>query len=159
MAQELATNVLALFATRIDAITSESVADGFKASPYRLTLEKEPDGAVDGMYFVRVDAVRPHQRAFGNQENIWEADVTVEVGYYRGGGDWASGDRQSVMRNAADDCMRIADMVETPVDYDGTNTGVREIRFQGAERAQETPHKEIWTVRFWVQWRSDWVTA
>jgi hypothetical protein len=159
MSQELATDVIALFQTRVDAITSESPASGFQVSPYRLTLEKESDGAVDGMYFVRVDAIRPHARSYGNQENIWEADVTIEVGYYRGGGDMAGGDRQSVMRNAADDAMRIADMVETPVNYDGSNTGVREIRFLGAELFQQTAHKEVWAVRFWVQWRSDWVQS
>lgn len=159
MATENASDVLALFHTRIATITTESPDAGFQASGYRLTLGQEPDGPIDGLYFVDVEAIQPQARTFGATECIWAMTVNVEVGYFLGGGDLDGGDRQTTTRNAANDVMRLADVVQNPTGYDGANTGVREIRFLSAGRVVDAPHKQIWRATFWVQWRSDVVTA
>lgn len=159
MAQQLASTILAQFATNIDAITSESTSGGFKGSGYRLTLGEEPDSAIDGLYFVDMPEVLTQGPHFGNTEDIWEAHVTVEVGYYRGGGDLGGGDRQSVLRNAASDVQRIADVLTNPANYAQSTTGIREVRFLGAERAIDKAHAEVWRVRFWCQWQSSLITA
>ena len=75
MAQQLATTVLAQFATNIDTITSESPSAVFVRSGYRLSLGKEPDSAVDGMYFFDMPAVLRQGPTFGNTETIYEATV------------------------------------------------------------------------------------
>ncbi len=159
MGLQFAATVLAQFATNIEAIASESVEQGFQASGYRLVLEKEPDSDIDGLYFIDIPAIPKVAATFGAAESIYEALINVEVGYYRGGGDMDGGDRQSVMRNAASDAQRIADVLCNPANYDGPNTGIREVRFMGAERVIDKPRVEVWRVRFWAQWRSDLVTS
>lgn len=159
MATQNASTVLALFDTRMDVITSETPDAGFKKSPYRFMLAKEPDSAIDGLYFVDIASIEPHNRTFGATETIWNLTATVEVGYFRGGGDLDGGDRQSTTRNAANDVMRIADVIQNSSGYDGANSGVREIRFLGASRTVDKPASEVWEVRFFVQWRSDVVTV
>ncbi len=159
MGQQFASTVLARIATNLELITTETPEQGFQPSGYRLALAKEPDSAVDGLYFVDIPAIPRVGPTFGNQETIYEALINVEVGYYRGGGDLDGGDRQSVMRNAASDVQRIADVVCNPANYDGSNTGIREIRYMGAERLIDKPRAEVWRIRLWVQWRSDLVTS
>lgn len=160
MATQPASTVIAHFATRIDTITSESVAAGFVRSGYRLTLGEEPDSAIDGLYFVDVDSIGPPGPHFGTAESIFTLlQVLVEVGYYRGGGDLGPGDRQSVLRNAADDMQRLADVLPHPDYYSGETTGIRRIIFQGANRVIDKPRAEVWQARFLVEWRSDLITT
>lgn len=159
MSVELASDVIALFATRIDAITSETPRAGFVRSGYRFRVIDEPASAIEGLYFVDVTGVRPHKRDYGRQENRWEADVSVRVGYFRGGGDADEGDRQSVMRNASDDMMRLADFLENTASYDGANTGARRIVFAGASRVLDAKDREVWEAKFLVEWQSDWITT
>lgn len=159
MATRNASDVLALFHTRIDTITTETPDSGLTRSGYRLTLGQEPDGPADGLYFVDIESILPEARTFGRQENIWAMNVNVEVGYFMGGGDMDGGDRQTLARNAANDIMRLADVLTAPTGYDGSNTGVREIRFQSGGKVIDAPHKQVWRAQFWVQWQSDTVTT
>ena len=159
MAAYKASDVLGQIATRIDAITSETPDAGFKRSAYRFKIEDEPEGAIDGLYFVDLEGAQPYQRNWGTSENVIDGRAVVYVAYSRPGGDRGEGDRQTVLRNAADDCQRIADMVEDPNNYSSTTSGIREIRFQGYERVQDLPRAEVWAVRFFVQWRSDMITS
>ncbi len=159
MSQEPFSDVMAQLDANLAIITSETPAAGFTKSGYRLLMGQEPDSAVDGLYFIDVPAILKQGATFGAAETIYEANVVVEVGYYRGGGDAGGGDRQTVMRAAADDVMRIADVLVNPANYGGSTTGIREIRFMGAERVLDKPHAEVWAVRLWVQWRSDLIVT
>jgi hypothetical protein len=159
MAFQFASLVLAQFAANLELVTSDASDETFKASGYRLALGKEPDSAVDGVYFIDITSIPKVAPTFGNTETIFEATIAVELGYYRGGGDLDEGDRQSVMRNAASDAQRVADVLSNPAYYAGSVTGIREVRFIGAERIIDKHRAEVWAVRFWVQWRSDLVTA
>ncbi len=151
--------VLAQFDTNLALVTTETPDAGFKSSGYRFDLDKEPDSAIDGTYYLDIAQVDPHARNWGTGETISEVIVTVRVAYFRGGGDKNEGDRQGVLRNAADDAMRIADICENPSNYNAATTGIREIRYQGSRRTGELPRFEIWESRFWVQWRSDVITT
>src|ERR1051325_9219228 len=128
-------------------ITSETPAQGFQKSGYRLTLGQEPDSAIDGLYFVDIDSIPDQGLMFGNGETTYSAQFVVEVGYFRGGGDAGGGDRQTVLRNAADDVMRIADVLSNPSN------------FRGASRVIDKKHAEVWRLQFFVEWRSDLITT
>jgi hypothetical protein len=148
--------VLAQFDVNLALVTGASSSSGtLTPAGHRFTLEKEPLPQMDGDYFLDVEAIAPGQRRRAVGEAYWEATVIVRVGYYRGGGDAAGGDRQSVMRNAASDAMRLSDVVENPANYDSTNTGISEVRYVSAQRAATFNRGEIWETRFSVRWRSD----
>lgn len=157
MAERKPSLVLAHFATRIATITSESGA--LTESGYRFRLEEEPDTGLDGKFYVDFESLGPPGPWFGTTESKYTGRVVVRVAFFRGGGDAGGGDRQSVMRNAADDMQRIADVIPDPDDYDGTNTGITIIKFTGAARVFEGKAREIWEARFDVEWRSDVITA
>lgn len=148
--------VLAQFDTNLALITGVSSAGGvLHPSGYRFPLDKEPDSALDGCYFLDVEGVDPHMRVYGTRENITAARVTINVAYYRGGGDAAGGDRESVLRNAGDDAMHIADVCDLPANFNSSVSGIREIRYEGSRRVLDMPRGEIWRSTFWTQWRSD----
>lgn len=160
MAERKPSDVLRHFATRMDAITGETVFGGFRQSPYRLELVQEPDEGCNGMYYVDMPSIGEDSPYFGVTERIHNSGtVVVQVAYFRGGGDAGSGDRQSVTRNAADDMQRISDMITNPSSYDGANTGIRNIRGLGAARVAQTAGKDLWECRFAVQWQSDLLTT
>lgn len=159
MSAQYASTVLALFDTRIATITSETPDGGFVKSAYRFDLEKEPDSAIDGLYYVDVMQIDPQNPQFGATETGWDAMIAVKVGYFRGGGDMDGGDRQTVTRAAADDMQKLADVLGNTAYYDGANTGVRRIIFRGAQRVQQTAAKDIWEARFFVNWRGSVITA
>jgi hypothetical protein len=152
-------DVLTQVATRIAAITSETPNGGFKRSGYRFKLDKDPVSGTDGTFFVDMATMDPLRRDWGAAENRTWSDITVQVSYHRGGGDLNEGDRQSVLRNAADDCQRIADVLEHPDFYAAPTSGISEVRFAGFSRVADLPRAEIWEVRFRMMWRSDMVTA
>ena len=155
MAVEPFSTVLALFHTRIAAMATEfSTSRSLTVSPYRFALKEEHDQAIDGLYFVepvRIGGVI----GFGSQEAIQDADVAVEVGYFAGGGDLAGGDRFTIAQHAGDDVMWLAHIISNPDKYDGSNSGVRRILWRGSERTVDRPRAQIWTSRFFVEWRSD----
>lgn len=170
MASHKGSAVLEYLARRVKTITTASVRtkDGqgkLTEAGYRLSMSDEPDAGINGKFYVDWDASRPHDRTFGDLRNHTWADVVVEVGYHRGGGDYAGGDKKSVAKVALDDCQVIADVVENPADttygkaYDSDATGIREIRFQGVQRLLAREHADVWGVRFAVQWQSDWITT
>lgn len=159
MATRRPSDVLAHFATRIGAITTETPDSGFQVSAYRFSPSEEPDSAIDGLFFVDMPEIEKQAPTYGNAETIWNATVTVDVGYFRGGGDLDGGDRQSTLRNAADDMCRIGDVVADPSNYSGSTTGIRQIMFQSARRVVDAKAKEIWRATFFVQWQSDLITA
>lgn len=159
MATRTATNVLQLLADRMEAITSESVLGGFKASPYRFELDDEPASGVHGMFYIDMPDFGPHIAHMGNPESTFRGTVVVRVGYYRPGGDQCEGDRQSTLRNAAGDMQTIADVLGEPAQYSGSTSGLRKVIFQAASRIAETKDREIWEARFEVEWRSDLITA
>lgn len=165
MSQQLVTPILAQFDTNIALITSEAVnaqGGGFQASAYRFTPDKEPDSAAEGLYYLDVPSVKPKARYFGTGENIWTGSVTVQLGYYRGGGDAGGsdgGDHRSVMARANDDCMRLSDVCENPANYNSPATGIRWIRYNGHRRSYSLKKYEIWEVAFDVEWRSDLADA
>lgn len=148
--------VLAQFDANLALVTGASSTTGtLQAAGHRFILEKEPLPQSDGDYFVDVESITPGMRDRAVGEAYWQATVVVRVGYYRGGGDAAGGDRQSVMRDAASDAMRLADVVENPVNYSSSTTGISEVRYQSAQRAATFDRGEIWETRFLVRWRSD----
>ncbi len=156
MSVRYASGVLTQFANNLALVTNAASHDGLLTpSAYRWTLDKEPDSAMDGKYFLAVQRGTPHERKWGTGENIQAAIVTVQLSYFRGGGDLGGGDRQSVMRDAADDCQRVSDVCENPENYNSDTSGIREIRYQGFQKVFDGKHAEIWEVTFWVQWRSD----
>lgn len=160
MSAYLPTAVLAQFATNLALITTASSSDGtLQPSGYRFPLGKEPDSALDGRYFVDVGTIAPHERRYGTVENITSAEITVNVAYHRGGGTAAGGDRESVLRNAGDDAMHIADVCDSRDNYFSQTSGIREIRYLGSRRLLNMARGEIWENRFWAQWRSDVMVA
>ena len=157
MAEELSSAVIDWFHTRIDTITTETRT--FRRSGYRFTPAEEPDSAIDGLYYVAMDGIEAHVRGYGTTENRWVGLFSVDVGYFRGGGDMNSGDRKSINRDGADDAMVIADIIEDPASYDGANTGIRTVTFAGATRITQDVARDVWRVQFRVEWRSDWRAA
>lgn len=152
--------VLAQFHTNLALITGASSIDGkLVPSDYRFPLDKEPDSALDGRYFVDVLAIDPHLRVYGTGENITAGTIAVNVAYHRGGGTAAGGDRETTLRHAGDDAMRIGDVLDLPANYFAQTSGLREIRYQGSRRVLDLPRGEIWQTTFWAQWRSDLMSS
>ncbi len=148
--------ILAQFATNVEAVDTASSQDGtLTASGYRYTLDKEPDSGMDGKYFLSVTDVTPRERYWGTGEYITDGHVVVQLSYFRGGGDAGGGDRQTVMRHAADDCQQIADICENPENYNSSVTGLRQVLYQGSTKIHDLSKAEVWEVRFFVQWLSD----
>jgi hypothetical protein len=127
----------------------------FSESAYRFLLQEEPRGALSGLFRLESETGLPHGPYWGGGVQIWESIVAIEIGFAIGGGDMGDGDRQSIMRTAADSVCRIADQLEHPEELEIEATGVREVRFQGADRVDISPTIEIWRLRFWVQWIGD----
>lgn len=160
MAVRYPSGILAQFDTNLALVTNASSPDGvFVKSAYRFTLDKEPDSSPDGLYFLDVTDITPRERYWGTGENISEFNVTVRVGYFRGGGDLGASDRQSIARNAADDSQRIADVLENPLNYNPDVTGIRRVMYTGTARVENLRHGEIWETRFLVEWRTDLATT
>ena len=152
--------VLAQFHTNLATITGASSLSGtLSPSGYRFPLDKEPDSALDGLFFVDVLTVEPHARLYGTVENVTTATVAVNVAYHRGGGDAAAGDYDATVRHAGDDAMHIADVLDLPSNYFAQTSGIREIRYTGSRRLLDMPRGEIWQSTFWAQWRSDVMTS
>jgi hypothetical protein len=155
------TAVLAQFDVNIAAIANEVAnpnGGGFKASAYRIGADKEPDSAAEGLYYLDMANTLPKERYWGTGENIWTGKLTVQLCYYRGGGDAGGvdgGDRRSVAARANDDCMRLSDVCENPANYNRDTTGIRWIRYTGHRRAYDLKNYEVWEVGFDVEWRSD----
>lgn len=156
----LPSNVLDQFATNVELVVNASSADGkFTRSGYRFTLEGEPDSAPDGLYFLDMQSVQPHLRRWGDGSQITDSIVTVRLLYGRPGGALHDGDRQGVLRNAADDCSKLADVCENPSNYGSSTSGIRIVTFQGASRISDRKLGEIWEVKFAAQWQSDMDTT
>lgn len=158
-----ATAMLSQFDTNMALVTSEAVnpsGGGWKASGYRFAPEKEPDSAIEGLYYLDLSETQPIQRSFGVGENLWVGVVTVQLGFYRGGGDAGGGDRRSVTASANDECMRVADVLSNPSNYDSGTSGLRRVIYAGHRRAFDGKHGEIWEVRFDpVEWRQAVITS
>jgi hypothetical protein len=156
----LPSNVLAQFAANVELVVNASPDSGkFTRSAYRLTLDEEPDSAPDGLYFLDMPSIQPHLRRWGDGSQITDSTVTVRLRYRRPGGALHDGDRQGVLRNAADDCDRLADVCENPSNYGSSTSGIRIVTFQGASRVSDKGLGEIWEVRFACQWESDLATS
>lgn len=156
----LPSDVLGQFATNVELVgNASSRSGGFTRSPYRLTLDKEPDSTRDGLYFLEMVSVGPRLARWGDGSNITDSVVTVDILYGRPGGTAGGGDRQSVMRNAASDCIKLGDVCENPANYGSSTSGIRTVTFQIAQRTQQLPLGEIWTARFACQWQSDMDTT
>ncbi len=165
MSVQYVTAMLAQFDTNIALVTNEAanpLGGGFKASSYRFSADKEPDSAAEGLYYLDVPRVAPKERYWGTGENIWVGTVTLQLGYYRGGGDAGGvdgGDRRSVAVRANDDCMRVSDVCENPANYNRDTTGIRWVKYTGHRRAFDLKKYEVWEVDFDVEWRSDLATT
>ena len=162
MTASYASTMLAQFDTNITLVTSESVnvsGGGFKASGYRFTPDKEPDSATNGLYYLDLSSTTPKMRAFGTGENFWNAQLTVQIGFYRGGGDMGGGSRRQVLDTANDDCMKVGDVCENPLNYNSTVSGIRSVRYTGHRRSFDLKSYEVWEVSFDVEWRSDVITS
>lgn len=151
------------FDASVAAITTEEVnvaGGGFKPSGYRMTPDTEPDAGLDGLYYLDLNPVAPKGRSWGTGENIWAGTMTVQLGFFRGGGDLGGavvgGDRRSVAVRANNDCMRVSDACENPDRYLPA-AAIREVRYLGHGRSFTGKKTEVWTVRFSVEWRSDLV--
>lgn len=156
----LPSGVLAQFATNVELVTNASTnTGGFEASGYRYLPEREPDSAMDGKYFITLERITERDPHWGTGENIQHGIVTVQTSYYRGGGDAGEGDRQSVMRNAADDCQILGDVCENPENYNPTVTGIRRISCTGSTKVHDLKKAEVWETTFSVEWRSDLATT
>ena len=152
----LPSNVLAQFASNVELVTNASPTSGkFTRSSYRFTLDKEPDSAPDALYFLDMARVDPHLRRWGDGSKITDSTVVVRLLYGRPGGNAGGGDRQSVLRNAADDCDKLGDVCENPANYGASTSGIRTVTFQGFSRVETGNRGEIWEVRFLCQWQSD----
>jgi hypothetical protein len=148
-------NVLEQFAANVELVVNASPSTGaFTRSSYRFTLDKEPDSAPDGLYFLDVSGVLPRYRSWGDGSKRTDGNITVRLLYSRPGGNLSGGDRQSVLRNAADDCDKLADVCENPDNYGASTSGIRTVIFNGASRVQESAKGEIWEARFTTQWQS-----
>ncbi len=160
MSVRLPSGILAQFATNIELITNASTnTGGFTSSGYRYMPEKEPESGMDGKYFISVQRITGREPKWGTGENLIDSVVTVQTSYYRGGGDAGEGDRQSVMRNAADDCQIIGDVLENPANYNSDVTGIRHINCTGSLKIHDLKHAEVWETTFEVQHRSDLATS
>lgn len=156
----LPSDVLGQIATDVELVVNASSRSGkFTRSAYRFTLDKEPASTPDGLYFLDMQAIQPHLRRWGDGTQITDSIVTVRLLYGRPGGSLGGGDRQSVLRDAADDCTKLADVLENPANYGSSTSGIRIITFDGAHRVQEKALGEIWEVRLRVQWQSDMDTT
>jgi hypothetical protein len=150
--------MLAQFGTMIEMITSENVnpaGEGFRPSRYRMVPEEEPDSGLEGLYFVDLPSTDGKEPYFGTGRNIWRGDVTVQLGFARAGGDAGSGDRASVRDTANDDCMKVSDVCENPLNYDAQSSGIRIIKYRRHARSFDGKRSEVWTVTFAVEWESD----
>lgn len=160
MSVRLPSGVLAQFATNVELIDNASTTDGvWRPSGYRYALDKEPDSGMHGKYFISLQAIVDRDPKWGTGENIQHGRVTVRTSYFRGGGDAGGGDIQSVMRDAADDCQIIGDVLENPENYNSIVTGIRQVRCRGSAKVVDKPHGEIWETTFDVEWRSDLATT
>lgn len=153
------------FDARVSSVTTEEVnlaGGGFRPSGYRMSPQSEPDGGMDGLYYLDLNPVAPKGRSWGTGENIWLGTMTVQLGYYRGGGDQGGptvgGDLKSVTVRANNDCMRVSDLCENPDAY-LAGGAIREVRYLGHGRSFTGKKTEVWTVRFSVEWRSDSITS
>jgi hypothetical protein len=164
--------VLQYFATRVLTIVSatQATVEGvgkWRESDYRFALDKEPDSGINGAFYVDWDVSLPLERMYGRFINHSTAEVIVEIGYHRGGGDFDQGSIKSVAKNALFDAQQIADFVENPKAelhasvsaYDSANTGIREIRYMNTKRVSAGQHHDVWAIRFWVQFESLWITS
>lgn len=162
MSAQYTSTMLAQFDTNVALVTTENAnpaGGGFFKSGYRFTPEHEPDSGAEGLYYLDVQAVTPKERFWGTGENIWTGTVAVQLGYFRGGGDMNAGDRQGVLRNANDDCMKLGDVCENPANYNSTTTGIRRIVYLGHRRAFDGKRFEVYEITFEVEWRSDAITT
>ncbi len=156
----LPSDVLGQFATNVELVTNASgPAGAFTRSAYRFTLDKEPDSAPHGLYFLDMPSVGPRETRWGDGSNITNSAVTVRLLYNRPGGALHDGDRQGVLRNAASDCIKLGDVCENPSNYGSSTSGIRVVIFQGASRVQDKPLGEIWEAKFSCQWQSDMDTT
>lgn len=156
----LPSNVLAQFAANVELVVNASPVSGkFTRSAYRFTLDAEPASAPDAMYFLDLQNVLPHLRRWGDGSKITDSIVTVRLLYSRPGGALGEGDRQGVLRNAADDCDKLGDVCENPANYGASTSGIRIVTFQGYRRVVDQKLGEIWEVTFAAQWQSDLDTA
>ena len=156
----LPSDVLGQFEINIELVSNASTRRGsFTRSAYRFTLDKEPDSAPDGLYFLDMVRADPHLRVWGDGTQITDSIVTVRTLYGRPGGNAGGGDRQSVLRNAADDCEKLADVCENPANYGSSTSGIRTVTYDGFARIEQQALGEIWETRFKCQWQSDMDTT
>ena len=153
-----ATTILNQFHANLASIETASMGR-FTRSPYRFSLEKEPESGPDGRYSVDLASVAPYDRKWGTGDNICTGVVLVRVAYKRPGGDLGGGDRSSVNRVAASDCMLIADVCENADNYNASATGISIVVFDGFNRVLDAGKTEVWETRFNVTFRSELHTS
>jgi hypothetical protein len=161
MSAQYLSTILDWFDTRMAAVTSEganAVGGGFKASTYRVEPENEADCAAEGLYYLDTDEIGPQKRDWGTGENFWSARVTIQLGFFRGGG--GDGSSRAATARAADDVMKVIDVCENPSYYNSGTTGIRRVVYEvPARRTARLKRFDLWEVTLTVEWRSDAITA
>jgi hypothetical protein len=137
-----ASGVIDLFATGTAATLT-----GMREAGYRRALDREPDGSA-GIYYVEASGGSQGRPFWGEPgSTVRTLSVSVLVRYFR------SADRRYTHQLAADDMRRIGDHCESPANYDTLTSGVRSVRYLGAQRTASLPTSELWEATFEVEWQ------
>lgn len=140
----------------IDHVTSLLVAAGFRKSSYRFRFDREPEGGRDGMFRVEVPSVDPVRADWATGQRVWNlGTLSVQLAYFRGGGDAGGGDRKSVGKRALDDIDIVISTLQDPDGYVAATTKIRAVRFNSFAKASDLPRSEIWEVKFDVEFESE----
>ncbi len=159
MATRLPSTILDWVDTRMAVITTESPDFGFAKATDRVSVEKTVDSAIEGLYETEFLGFADDGPQYGDGSRIHNGSFRIKLGYLRPHGDLNGGDGGTVMRNAADDCQRVRDVIACTDGYDGDNTGIRRVIPHQARPVAAKKNSEVWACDFDVQWQSDEVTT
>lgn len=127
-------------------------ADQLLPADYRHPIERQPLQGGHRRFALDLTGGRnsPHG-AFGAGVAFFVFDMKVSVAYFRGGGSAGAGDRIGSNIAAATDSMLLADALILEEHWNRDVTGIREIKFEGSERAVDGGQSEVWQTRFLVE--------
>ena len=129
----------------------------FERHPARLELSDIEDTAIHRRFHVVLEGINPPSdtsRRMSGSLTDTDFTVTVQVGYYDGGGDAVTTyDRHGVDRLAANDIVRLISHLEHPDNYNQATTGIQLVHWLGSRRVDPGGNKRIYAVQFrlWVE--------
>lgn len=154
--------IAALVASTSLSIVDNSGRDTLERLNARLDFDDVEDTAVHRRFHVSFAGMENHPEGrFAGTLTDSYLTVTVQVGYYEGGGDVQvqptdsayTSDRHGVDRMAMEDLDRMRQHVENPDNYAVSTTGIQLISWQGTRRLPLSSRKRIYetTFRVWIE--------